>query len=412
MLRSLLVLCLVACSASQPTAPALDSGSDAASGSEVSADALDLGPFAAAPRDGTWTFIPFADAYCADGTPTGIGVSLTTASDDLLIYLNGGGACWDAATCAPAAPETPCATNLNSGYDETHGEPAWSTFSDPTTFAGTIFDRTDAGNPFRTFNFIHVFYCTGDTHAGSAIASYTIIGRDHQPHPVHHVGYQNLQTYVRALHGAFRPGRVVISGSSAGGFGSYTGYDLVASTFAPAPVYMVDDAGPYLEPQYVPAGNTAGQAWNIAAALPAGCATCTTDMTALAPYLSNAYPDGRMALVSSTEDGEIRQRYQLDGPGFAAALASLQTNVLSALPNWQVFYMAGSTHTAIAGLVAHTTPCGRGITNVTGLSCAPTLQQWLADELDSPTWTSATPPPGAPGTQQTFPSHPWCAIGN
>jgi hypothetical protein len=151
--------------------------------------------------------IPFANAYCADGSTTGIGVSLTAASDDLLIYLNGGGACWDQATCNSAttgSPLGPCATNLSTGYDETHGQPAWSTFADPATFAGSIFDRTDSNNPLRTFNFIHVFYCTGDSHAGSQVATYTITGRDGQLHPVHHVGYQNLVTYLNALTGERR----------------------------------------------------------------------------------------------------------------------------------------------------------------------------------------------------------------
>jgi hypothetical protein len=89
--------------------------------------------------------------------------------------------------------------------------------------------------------------------------------------------------------------------------------------------------------------------------------------------------------------------------------------VLAALPNWKVFFMAGDTHTALVGQFGDDTPCGRGITSVTtppGTVCAPMLSQWLGDQLGAATWDNATPPAGVPGTQETFPQHPQCAIGN
>ncbi len=430
MLRTLQALvalaCFAACASHHSVEPAPDapaSSIDSAIDSAVDAAGL-TGPFANVPRDGTWTFIPFANAYCADGSSTGIGVSLTTDSDDLLIYLNGGGACWDQATCNAAttgSPLGPCATNLSTGYDETHGQPAWSTFADVSSNAGTIYDRTDPNNPLRTFNFIHIFYCTGDTHAGSTIASYTTKGRDGQPHPVHHLGYQNLLLYLDALTGSFHPSRVMLAGGRAGGFGSYTGYAAVANAFSSVPVYMIDDAGPYMENAYTPAGMAkAALAWNAAAAIPAGCTACTSSgpeggMAALAPYLSSAYPQGRMALVTSTQDAEIRQRYELDGPSYAAALTSLATNVFDPLPNWRYFYMAGNTHTALMGAIAHDTSCGRTITSVTtppGTVCGQTLQQFIADELGSQTWTSATPPPGVPGENMKVSDLSRCSLTN
>ena len=339
-------------------------------------------------------------------------MNFTSQSDDLAIYFNGGGACWDEATCAAG-----CATNLNSGYDETHGSPTWSTFSDPSTFAGTLFDRSNASSPIRSFNWVHVFYCTGDTHAGSKIADYTIAGRDKQQHPVHHMGFQNLLAYLKALAASFRPSRVFLSGSSAGGYASYFDYDAVARAFPAAPVYMVDDSGPYLESAFTPAGNAAiGSAWGLDAAIPKGCTGCANDLTALAPYISKTYPNGRMALLTSTEDGHIRQRYGLDGPGFASALASLATNVLTPLANWRTFYMAGDTHTALVGYVSKDTACGRGITSVAsppGTDCGQTLEDFLNAEINGSLsdWTSATPPAGVPGTNESVPDYGACAIG-
>src|SRR5262249_24982242 len=46
-----------------------------------------------------WTWVPFDDAFCADGNPTGLAVNLTDRSKNALIFLMGGGACWDYASC-------------------------------------------------------------------------------------------------------------------------------------------------------------------------------------------------------------------------------------------------------------------------------------------------------------------------
>jgi hypothetical protein len=395
--------------------------SDASQEQDAGADAPPyVNPLATVPRTNTWTFVPFADASCADGTATGIGVSFNSTSDNLLIYLNGGGACWDQTTC-----RLNCATNLTTGYDESHGTPAWNSFSEPSTFTGTLFDRNDANNPVATWNYVHVFYCTGDLHAGSRIASYTIKGRDGQMHPVHHLGYENMLVYLKALAATFHPNTVVLAGSSAGGMGSYNDYDVVARTFAPAPVYMIDDAGPYLQNAYTPAAAAAGeatavQAWGLEQTLPSGCTDCLSDagdagMSALAGYLSKTYPNGRMALVSSVQDYRIRQRYDLDGGPYEVALDALATNVLEPLPNWRYFFMAGNTHTALETSFPRDTPCGLGVTSVSspaGTTCSPTLEQFVAQEINgSPEeWSSATPPAGVPGTVVTVPDLSDCSL--
>ncbi|HEY3853707.1 MAG TPA: hypothetical protein VGO67_04860 [Verrucomicrobiae bacterium] len=46
-----------------------------------------------------WTWVPFTNAFCLDGSTTGIGINPSTASSKVLIFLDGGGACWDQLTC-------------------------------------------------------------------------------------------------------------------------------------------------------------------------------------------------------------------------------------------------------------------------------------------------------------------------
>src|SRR5262249_35822841 len=112
----------------------------------------------------TWTWIPFDDAKCGNGSTTGIGVNLTGASDRILIYLQEGGACWDWFSCYFVGS----ADNFSSGY----GEARFAADVADTTYLGQtdgLFGRTAAANPFKDYSWVFVPYCTGDTHAGDNV---------------------------------------------------------------------------------------------------------------------------------------------------------------------------------------------------------------------------------------------------
>ncbi len=378
-------------------------GNDATGVGSIGADggAATVNPLASIPRDEQWHFVPFANATCADGTQTGIGVNFTTKSDDVMIHLGPGGACWDETTCAGA-----CAINIHTGYDETHGTPPWSTFASGAASTG-IQSRKDPSSPFASMNYVEVFYCTGDVHAGDNIASYTVLGRDGAQHPAHHTGRANLLAYAAAVASTFPDAhKVVLAGPSAGGFGSYYSYDAVAPVLAPLPIFLIDDSGPVLQAQFNPSTEalTAEYTnWGLASTL-TGCANCNPtnggDPVNIAAYLAQKYPEARMALVSSVNDDEIRQRYALDGPGYAAALQSLATQVLDPLPSWRHFFVPGSTHTMLDVNLAKTTSCGVEINAFDGKSCSPSLDTFFDEMLnvgDGGAWTSVDPTPGAPG---------------
>src|SRR5258705_7412560 len=132
-----------------------------------------------------WTWVPFADAFCMDGDTLGIGVNLNTNSHRVLIFLNGGGACWDEPTCY----------TLNTA---THGPfgPVQFNALVPGLNQAWLFDRTAASNPFRDYNYVFVPYCTGDLHAGSRIV-------DYRSRTNLHVCYQNITAYLRRLVATF-----------------------------------------------------------------------------------------------------------------------------------------------------------------------------------------------------------------
>ena len=99
-----------------------------------------------------WQYVPVDGSQCMDGSPTGIGVNLGT-SGDLVIYLEGGGACFNDGTCAHAA------------HADGWGPSAFDANIAPYNIG--LFDRIDDLNPFRDATYVFVPYCTGDVHAGS-----------------------------------------------------------------------------------------------------------------------------------------------------------------------------------------------------------------------------------------------------
>lgn len=47
----------------------------------------------------SWESLPIDGARCGNGTDTGVGVNRSTQSGDLVILMQGGGACWDGDSC-------------------------------------------------------------------------------------------------------------------------------------------------------------------------------------------------------------------------------------------------------------------------------------------------------------------------
>src|ERR1700722_18815468 len=146
-----------------------DGGSAGEGGTSGDGSAGDSGISLGAPitaKADTWTWVPFADASCANGTPTGLGVNLTgKPGARALIYLEGGGACWSDVTCYTFMT----AVNFSTGYGEANFT---ADTASELALPGGFFDRTAAANPFKDYDYVYVPYCTGDIHAGNNVYAY------------------------------------------------------------------------------------------------------------------------------------------------------------------------------------------------------------------------------------------------
>jgi len=353
-------------------APLVDGGAAQSDGGPTDAGAPDAGADAGPPlgaaidaADLTWTFVDFPDSTCDEGTPTGLGINKNSASNDVVIFFAGGGACWDTATCQ----------QLNTS---THGpyRGAQFTASLGNLGSGTIFDRNSTLNPFKTFNYVIVPYCTGDLHAGSADATY-------DGGVFHHRGRTNALAFAKRVGATFRnPGKVVIAGSSTGGFGALLNAPLWREYFPAAKLYVIDDSAPFLVGDAIPATTRAAwfSSWNLAAVVDPTCGqACRNNLAAFYPALAARLPGARIAVISSLQDNVIRALFSESGTQLESNLTALANDVLTPLANVRYFLLAGQSHTTLLSPSSH-------------ITATTELWDWLTWLVtDSASWTSKRP---------------------
>lgn len=291
--------------------------------------------------DGTWTWVDFPGATCRDGSTTGIGVNLNSASDEVMIYLEGGGACFN---------QTTCASNPSS-----YGA---GDFSPP---GGGVFDRSNPSNPVADWNFVYVPYCTGDVHSGNQ-PNAMVPGVGVQQF----VGYANMEQYLERLVPTFpNATQVLLTGVSAGGFGAAGTTDLVMREFAPIGVTLIDDSGPPMGTAQAPTclQDLWRQLWGLDQTILADCGTdCPTSDDYLidwAEHLASSHPNRTAGLISSRRDIVIRAFYgqgsnnctgilPIVGTLFEAGLDDFKAQLIP-YGNFGTYYISGTSHTWIGG---------------------------------------------------------------
>jgi hypothetical protein len=244
---------------------------------------------------GEWVWIPSAATMCRDGSNTGVGVRLLPDTKAVMIYLQGGGACYDAKSCEQNA-NTPIAGE-NFSREE---------FKEWVESLGNqgIFNTKDASNPVARWNHIYVPYCTGDLHGGhreDAIVSGV-------PGKQQFVGHRNLQNILKLLAPYFQDAEdVALVGASAGGFGVLINYPQVVEAFGGRSIAALVDSAPIIPESAI--RTSCFQRKVISTfdlQLPDRCPECADPskggLLSLYSYLSDTYPRGRYAFASADAD--------------------------------------------------------------------------------------------------------------
>ena len=156
--------------------------------------------------------------------------------DKVMIYLNGGGACWRAAECDP------------------HAKPTYTMTSDSANDASVrqgIFDVANDANPVRDFTMVYIPYCTGDVHLGTRTVDYERdVKGTARNFVVRHQGAANVEAVLDWVYTNLRNPRVVfVTGVSAGAIPSPVIAEKVARHYPRARVVQLGDgAGGYQTP--------------------------------------------------------------------------------------------------------------------------------------------------------------------
>jgi hypothetical protein len=261
----------------------------------------------------TWTWVDVPGMVCGNGSPTGIAINPSTRSQKLVILVEGGGACWEAANCyGIIVPVT--AVHLD-GFNAQTFAGVRAQFFD----SNWMFQRTDPTSLFGDATWVFVPYCTGDLHAGTRENIYSALG---QQRTMHHKGAMNMDAMLARI--ASYPASVIYAiGISAGGYGVELNWDRIAAAFPGRTTHAFADGSQLVAVESGRWG-TLNQAW--APRYPAGCTTCSARLDNVATHWQTAPPGGgRYALTNSLQDGTLALFWGYDAAGMRAASLPIGT---------------------------------------------------------------------------------------
>jgi len=261
---------------------------------------------------------------CLEGAPYSM-ATRDTGADELLIFLEGGGACWSDLCLATTTV--------------TEGVPG----------AG-INDPAKENNPMRGWNQVYVPYCDGSLHAGDQDVD---TDDDGTPDRFHR-GLHNLSAALDVAVGTFpSPGRIVIAGNSGGGLGTIFALPLVRSLYPDTQIDVINDSGVGVskpgDPSFL---RQLLREWNTEAFIPESCPDCVAPDGHLTEYLiwqMDQDTTVRRAMLSYTQDTVFADTFlQIGGPAFETALLEEMRQQREAHPGrTQTFLPAGDGHTFV-----------------------------------------------------------------
>ncbi|HUF97655.1 MAG TPA: pectin acetylesterase-family hydrolase [Ilumatobacter sp.] len=215
-------------------------------------DTTEVPETTAAAQPAAWNSFQLDDCQCSDGSE----VTFFQRDADptkVVLYFEGGGACFSLETCDPNGDPTYSMTSPDSGGFLTN--------------RGGLFDFENAENPLTDHSFIYVPYCTGDVHSGDATTEYGE-GVDGEDVVIEHRGFPNGMAALDHLVSEYPEiEQLVVTGASAGSVPTPLFAGLASDLLPDADIVTFgDSSGAYPD---VPALNAGiGALWGTMNAVP------------------------------------------------------------------------------------------------------------------------------------------------
>lgn len=192
-----------------------------------------------------WQRVELPGTMCSDGSQYRFWYYDSPTSNNMLISFEGGGACWDYPSCSGQTGILGAANPNGIPVDYITGFKA--------EYVSPLVNGADPGIPGRAkkdiatkgYDVVYMPYCTGDTHVGNNVVTYTDSTGQNPPLVFRHVGYQNTVAALNYLHTRFPSiSKLVVTGFSAGGVATSAVYYQARRTLLPAKGYLLNDSGP------------------------------------------------------------------------------------------------------------------------------------------------------------------------
>ena len=281
-----------------------------------------------------WTKIePGGDTICSTGTPYAYYVHPGTVNR-LVVYFEGGGACWNDVTCSDPG------TYFDSAVDNTGPEHLY--------LADGIGDFDNPDNPFKDWFLVFIPYCTADVHWGNNTQTYTMGGEETT---VYHKGFVNVSAVLDWIEANFeKPDKIFVTGRSGGSYGSVMGAAYIHAIYPDVPVYQLGDSGSgvitddFLQNSF----QTWGAVQNLPDWIPALQVPFTElTMTKIYIALANYYPNDRWSQYNTAQDEDQEFFYAVMGGQIEdwsdlmmASIEEIQDNA----PNFHSYTAPGEIH--------------------------------------------------------------------
>lgn len=304
--------------------------------------------------------------------------------EKILIAFDGGGACWDAATCI-ASPLFPQAFGGRATYSPMVDETV-----EGLAASGGVLDDGNVKNPFQNYTKVFVPYCSGDIHWGSRDTTYVLnLPTGPLPWEIRHRGTDN---FLAVLDWLKKNGRdrydldfsdvsdVTVTGASAGGYGADLAFAYVVEMFdentrlnlvSDSAIGVIDTQDPaqqlsfYSDAIYDPDA-PGSESWGVEANLPpwvpgldssllyAAASSPNSLVPSFFAALGNYKPEAKLASITPNLDLVQIQFYGIMKGVFDDVTAgewyftmAALTSQTAALPNYRFFIEDGTFHTSI-----------------------------------------------------------------
>ena len=288
-----------------------------------------------------WNTVPVnGEAMCSDGSPYRFFVR-PADPEKLLVYLEGGGACWTGGTCDRDLQPT-YVVNLQDRH--------------PSRADG-ILNFDNPANPFADYTVVYAPYCSGDVHLGAADVTYQAPATD--DHPAHdvdirHRGIDNVGAVLEwtAAH-VFRPQELFVTGSSAGAIPSPVYATLLARAYPEARLTQLGDgAGGYrgIDDEARPQDRWGTLDWLADDPVFRDVDEENFSFEALYVAAARAHPDATFARYDTAEDSVQLQFLEIGGQPAESLLPLLRENqaeIEAQVGNVRSFVAGGGVHTIL-----------------------------------------------------------------